>query len=62
MNNLDATIAGTGKEKDHINSPFIYNNIDDEPQNPTLQLSFADANIRPIVSTSDTFALTIIFY
>ena len=29
-NDLDATIAGTGIEGDHINSGYIYSNIDDQ--------------------------------
>lgn len=51
-NNLDAAIADTGKERDHINSGCIYSDIDNQ-QNPTLQLLSTVVNIKPTVSTID---------
>ncbi len=44
-NDLDVAIASTGIEEDHINSGCVYSDIDNQRQNPTLQLLFTIANI-----------------
>lgn len=52
-NSFDATIASISIEGDHINNSCVYSNIDNQRQNFTLQLLFAIANIKPIVSNID---------
>ena len=52
-NGLDAVIAGTGIERDHINIGCVYSDIDNQHQNLTLQLLSAIANIKPTISTTD---------
>lgn len=61
-NDLDAAIAGTGIEENHINSSYIYSNIDNQRKNSTLQPLFAVANIKPTVSSIDQPTLIIISY
>ncbi len=61
-NDLDTAIAGTSIEEDHINSNYIYSNIDDQRQNSTLRLLSAIANIQAIVSTTDQPTSTTILY
>ncbi len=61
-NDLNAAIASISIEGDHINSGYIYSDIDDQCQNPTLRVLSAVANIKPIVSTTDQPILTIISY
>ncbi len=61
-NDLDATIAGTSIEGDHINNGCIYSNIDNQWQNPTLRLLSAGANIQAIVSITDQPISTTISY
>ncbi len=61
-NDLDAAIAGTGIEGDHINSGCIYSDINDQRQNPTLRLLSAVANIQATVSTRDQPTSTTISY
>lgn len=52
-NDFNTAIACTGIEGNHINSGCIYNDIDNQQQNSILQLLFAVANIKPIVSSAD---------
>lgn len=52
-NNFDAIIASTGIEGDYINIGCIYSDIDKRQQNSILQLLYAVANIKALVSTSD---------
>ncbi len=61
-NDLDAAIAGTGIEEDHINNSDVYSDIDDQRQNPTLQLLSAVVNIQATVSTRDQPISSTILY
>ena len=61
-NNLNTAIASIGKERDHIHTCCIYSDIDNQCQNPTLQLLFAIANIKPIVFITDQPISTTISY
>ena len=61
-NNLDAAIASTGIERDHINSGCVYSNINDKRQNPILRHLSAVGNIKAIAFTSDPPTSTIVFY
>ena len=45
-NYLHATIADTKIERDHTYNSYIYNDINDRRQNPTLQLLSAIGNIK----------------
>ncbi len=59
---LNAAIAGTSIEGDHINSGCDYSDIDNQRQNPTLRLLSAVANIQATVSTTDHPTSTTISY
>lgn len=48
-NDLNVIIANIGIKEDHINSVYIYTNIDNKKQNFTLQLLFAIGNIKTTV-------------
>lgn len=61
-NNFDVAIASIGIKKDHINSSYIYSDIDNEQQNPTLWFLSAISNIKIIVSILDLPTSTIVFY
>lgn len=61
-NNLDPVIVSTGIKKNHINSGCIYSDIDNQRQNPTLQLLSVIANIKPTVSTTNQLISITIFY
>ncbi len=61
-NDLDATIVGIGIKEDHINSGCVYSNINNQQQNPILQLLSAVANIKPTVSIIDQLTSTTISY
>lgn len=52
-NNFNTVIAATGIEENHINSGCIYNNINNQRQNFTLQLFSVVANIKPTISSTD---------
>lgn len=52
-NNFNTVIASTSIKEDHINSGYIYSDINNEWQNPTLCLLFVVVNIKLTVSTSD---------
>lgn len=45
-NDLDTAIASRGIEKDYINSGYIYNNINNRRQIPTLWLLSTISNIK----------------
>lgn len=60
-NDLDATIADTSIEENHINSICVWSNIDDERQNLTLELLPAISNIKTTILALNT-TTTIISY
>lgn len=61
-NDFNVAIAGTDIEKNYINSGYIYSNINDQQQNPTLQLLSTVTNIKSTVSITNQLTSTTIFY
>lgn len=61
-NDLNTAIASTIIEKNYINSGCVYSDIDNQQQNPILQLLFAVTNIKSTVSTTDQPTSTTISY
>lgn len=52
-NDFNTTIAVIDIKRNHINSSYIYNDIDNQWQNLTLQLLSAIANIKLTISNTD---------
>lgn len=61
-NDLFAAIADINIEKNYIHKGYIYSDISDRRQNPTLQLLLTITNIKNIDLSSNSISLLIIFY
>ena len=61
-NDLHTAIAGISIKEDHINIGYVYSDIDNQRQNPTLQLLSAVVNIKPTVSITNQPISTTISY
>lgn len=61
-NNLYIAIASVGIEGDSMNFSYIYNDIDNKKQNPTLKLLFAISNIKVQAAISNLPTSTIFIF
>lgn len=61
-NNLDVSIMDINIKKYHIYRCYVYNNIDNRQQNPTLQFLSIIGNIKVSALTLDILTITVIFY
>lgn len=60
---FDAAIAKTESEADQLHSGYVYSDIDDGSQNPTLKLLSTIDNIKSgIIPTQDNAVLIITFH
>lgn len=61
-NDFDIAIADTSIKTDHIYDGYIYSNINNRWQNPTLQFLFIIGNNKVPNLTSNILITIIIFY